>query len=474
MAISSRIGPYRVLRLINEGGQGGVYLGYDDRLHRRVAIKVYRLPHETAMRKLLLREARLIAGIQSPKVVQVFDMVVAQENIALIMEYVPGCDLEEFLTHHSRPSVATALAVTTDLAGALTAARQCRIVHGDVKARNVLVTESGRVKLTDFGIARVDTEETPGSGGVASISCLSPEQYLGQPLDVRSDLFALGCLLYRMLTGEHPFLRDGQLEPRRLLEEAPRPVESLAHELPPGLSELVVALLQKNPGDRPNGTRQVRMALRSIARTIPLSVSSTLLQEAKPLFREESSRDVPPEIPRDLLRGGHSSMRPFRFTELWSWRNLSWRSKLLRTASSAAVALFTMGVMVLYLLPGETRIHIEMPQVKMRAGGTLPIEVTPAWLVEQVKSGASASLGVLHVTGPIGASQPGVLYAGQSPQRPDETLSIMLRCRDDWCLFGLDREVRGLTDSRQAVLFADMPGLQWAHTIRQLTQELYD
>ncbi len=90
MAVDNRVGPYRILRLINRGGQGSVYLGYDKRLHRRVAIKIYRLPARRAARKSLLREAQLIASIQSPKVVQIHDVIESSEHLALVMEYVPG------------------------------------------------------------------------------------------------------------------------------------------------------------------------------------------------------------------------------------------------------------------------------------------------------------------------------------------------------------------------------------------------
>jgi len=123
--------------------------------------------------------------------VQIHDVIESREHLAMVMEYVPGCDLEELL-ESVRPSLASVLRITADIAGALTVARQQRIVHGDLKARNVLITATGRAKLTDFGIAR-----RPGVEGAlaGSLSAMSPEQYLGKPLTERSDLFALGCLL---------------------------------------------------------------------------------------------------------------------------------------------------------------------------------------------------------------------------------------------------------------------------------------
>ena len=183
------------------------------------------------------------------------------------------------------------------------------------------IIAAGRASIL-VPIARSSGECIPGMLVAGSPGCVSPEQYLGQSLDVRSDLFALGCLLYRMLTGVQPFIRDGQLDSRALLEEMPQAVDAFAEDLPRGLSELVNGLMQKDPIDRPRDTQQVRYALREIARAIPLSVSSTLLHEARPSFREESPGDIPPVIPSDLRRGGRSRLRSFQVDEISSWRGL--------------------------------------------------------------------------------------------------------------------------------------------------------
>ena len=220
MRRSHYIGPYRILRLINQGGQGSVYLGFDDRLHRRVAIKIVQLPKDKSARRGLLNEARLVASIHSPKVVQIYDLIVAADHVAFIMEYEPGCDLEEFLAYCS-PSLSSILAVSIDIAGALAASRQQQIVHGDLKASNVLITRQGRAKLTDFGISREAGDSSVSGCGGASIASVSPEQYRGEKLDIRSDLFALGCLMYRMLSARHPFIHADELDVCALLEKPP-------------------------------------------------------------------------------------------------------------------------------------------------------------------------------------------------------------------------------------------------------------
>jgi len=473
MALSAHIGPYRVLRLIGQGGQGNVYLGYDTRLHRPVAIKIHRLPRERAGRKRLLREAQLIASVQGSRIVQVYDLVVGRGNVALIMEYVPGCDLEEFLCAAS-PSVASVLAIATDLAGALASARQRRVVHGDLKARNVLITDSGRVKLTDFGIARRDFDSTPGTTGGASPSCVSPEQYLGKPIDLRSDLFALGCLLYRMLSGRHPFIEDGQLDPRALLEEVPPAIDELVADLPVGLSELVAGLMQKAPQDRPQSTQEVRHALRNIARGMPLAASSALLEESRAYFREESPGDIPPAVPSDLRRGGRSRLQPFQFDKLSSWRSALPRLTPLRIVGVSVITLLLAIPAVQVLRSSETLIHVPEPVFQVTAARGLPSEVTMHWLVEQLKQVASTELGPIVVSGPVGATATRTFYSSAREPKADEQLSVSLSCRDSLCLLTLARQRGASHRSVQAMIFPDVSLAEWAGIVRSTATGLYN
>jgi len=469
------VGPYRILRLVNRGGQGSVYLGYDKRLHRRVAIKIYPLPADRAARLRLLREAQLVARMQSAKVVQIHDVIESREHLAMVMEYVPGCDLEEFLVS-VHPSLASVLTIAADIAGALTVARQQRIVHGDLKARNVLITTTGRVKLTDFGIAR---HPAAAEGTAGSLSSISPEQYLGKSLDERSDLFALGCLLYRMLGGVQPFFRDGVLDTRALLEGEPAPLETLVAadvELPPGLVNLVTALLQKAPANRPSGTRVVRQVLRRVARGIPLAANNSLLREARPCFRPESADDLPPPVPADLAREGRSRLASAAEGQPGRRRLLKliarpWPAVAAGLASAAGLAC------LLTLPPNPTRVHIEAPVLQLDAGAELPAEVSGRWLVEEVSEAMREQLGPLLVTGPIGATPVTTLYGDpalrEPPEPPTERLQLGLRCIDLLCVFAVTRNSGGRQANQQAVLFADMSSRQWRDIVRTTTRALY-
>ena len=464
-----RVGPYRILRLINRGGQGSVYLGYDGRLRRRVAIKIYRLPERPAARRALFREAQTVASLDSPRIVSVYDIIESPGHLALVMEYVPGCDLREFLAS-VRPSLASVVTIATDLAAALAVARQQRLVHGDLKAANVLITDGGRAKLTDFGIARKGTE----SKVAGSLSALSPEQYLGEPLDVRSDLFALGCLVYRMLGGEEPFRKSGQLDVRWLLERPPPPLGELVPpemDVPRELLELVMQMLRRDPGERPANTHRVRRVLREVNRDLPLSQGNSLLREARPCFRPESPEDIPPAVPAALGRGSRSRMvRGGLWSSLALW---SWRRRLL-------ALLFSLGLVVtpvvIALQDRETLVHIEAPAVDLQESGELPAQISSTWLVEQVKTVLRQRLGTIRVTGPVGATPVTVFYAGgdNAGEAPDERFALQLRCMREICAFTISRERRGELHYQHAVLLTGMPTQQWEGIVRDATGKLYE
>ncbi len=478
MPRSTHIGPYRILRLINQGGQGTVYLGFDDRLHRRVAIKIYRLPRDKLERRGLLCEAQLVASIQSSKVVQIYDLIVASDHVALIMEYVPGCDLEEFLTN-GQPCLASIVSICIDVAGALAAARQQGIVHGDLKASNILITEQGRIKLTDFGIARgegtLDLHKTS-----ASLSCVSPEQYRGEALDVRSDLFALGCLLYRLLTRKQAFIHSGELDSESLLTGSPPSMEELTPTsliVPAELSELLAALLQKAPDDRPGNTHEVRNILRAISRDIPLCVGNTLLHEARMFFRKESVEDVPPLIPGDLTRNGRSNMQGNRFG---FWPDMPAGRQALTMVLVALIGFGLLGsVLVQAFFTEKIYLRIEVPRFHVDTAAEFPKEISSRWLVGEIEKAVGDQRTKVSVAGGLAAKTNKTFYSrgldtGPDNDRESAPLRILseLRCIDQLCLLVLAIEKEGLRLTGQEAIFASMPISQWNEAVRSLTLAL--
>lgn len=466
MVSYSRVGPYQIRRLIKQGGQGRVYLGFDQRLQRRVAIKIYALPEDRASRKRTLREAQQIARIDSPRVVQVYDVIQSRGHLAMIMEYVPGCDLEEFLQNAS-PSLASVLRIGVDVAAALAAARQRRIVHGDVKAANILVTATGRAKLTDFGIA-TGPQRTSHAG---SLSALSPEQFRGESVDVRTDLFALGCLLYRMLCCEHPFYHQHQLDPLMLLEHDPEPVAERVPadvELPAELEQLIGELLQKRPEDRPLNTHRVRRLLRKAGQHQPLADSGSLLREATPFFRPESTEDVPLPIPPGLAQEGRSrienQMGGFALGARIAGLGLMAKLGLL------VLLIVSFGVAFLWQGTRPDSVYLVTPSIQIDDHAGVPAGLNASWLLAELRQALENKLGNVRID-----DKTSRVIALEPPLETQEHLGMSLRCSGPFCLLVLSRNREGeTTQLGQVAVLPDMPLEQWRIVLGDEVNSLYD
>ncbi len=478
-AVYDNVGPYRILRHLKEGGQGNVFLGYDARLHRKVAIKIYRLPSSRAGRRKLLKEARLIADIQSPRVVAIHDVIESDEHLALVMEYVAGCTLADFL-NSTHPSLYTVLSVCRDIAGALAQARQRRIVHGDVKPANILLNTEGHAKLTDFGIARKRSGQSAVMLNAGSYCALSPEQYRGEPLDGRSDLFAIGCLLYRMLSGRHPFMADGVLDVHALLEKPHVPVREAAPgfvEIPDLLAQLVDDLLEKRPADRPRTTRRVRYVLRTCIRKLPLAHADKLVREMGPSFLPEDPEDMPVRIPPELARSGVSRLPPREgiLARLrHHWRGLRRPARMVVATLAAAVI---SSPFALVAATRVTPVQFAPPHVALSADIDLPQELSTSWLLDEFKSALRSEIGQVRVIGEVGADPSTTVYTpGARPQwplDPDEFFSISLACDASLCVLDLHREAGEERSSAQGLILSGMSVQRWSDTVREGVKDLY-
>ncbi|WP_157976735.1 serine/threonine-protein kinase [Parahaliea mediterranea] len=474
---AARIGPYRVLRLIRRGGEGSVYLGYDARLQRQVAIKLYHLPAGRRARRKVVEEARIIAGIDSERVVKIHDVILAGHYLAMIMAYVPGTDLETLLESRGALELSVLLGIATDVVAALAAIRRQGIVHGDLKASNVLVSDKGRAVLTDFGIARAPGRWA-GEQGAASASALSPEHLTGDPLDVRSDLFALGCLLYRMASGEHPFIASGQLDVARLRSaEAPPLPDTLVDgtALPAPLRELIHHLLQAAPGDRPDNIQRVRQMLRHLAHERPQSLQRPVLTELAGSLQDEPDTFLPPPLPPDFPHRGVSQLADWRGLELLTLQDM--RRLLSRRWSLLAIgaALLASGLLLARLLPQPHRVAMALPRIDLSPAARLPQGFTLSWLQEQVCTAALAQNGRLQFyNAPQGCpSAQGMVAGNRAPPPADETLAISLHCGVEMCLLGLARSGAGVDRYHQAVLLPGMPLVRWHAVIADVAKDSF-
>src|SRR3954453_1923203 len=212
-----RIGPYQILKRIGAGGMGEVFLAYDSRLDRMVAIKRIRAGRGTPVtRERFRREARLAARLSHSAIVQVYDILEEEGNEYIVMEYVEGTTLRDQLGEGPL-DVRVAVELARELAAGLDMAHRQGIIHRDLKTENVLVSSEGGPKILDFGIAKrfLDSQEegslTADHAVLGTCRVMSPEQARGEPLAPSADLFALGVLLYEVLTGLSPFEAESSL-----------------------------------------------------------------------------------------------------------------------------------------------------------------------------------------------------------------------------------------------------------------------
>lgn len=286
------IGRYQVLETLGKGANGRVVRGFDPLIGRPVAIKLLSgsLSHG-AGRDQFLQEARVVGQLSHSSFITLHDMGIDETTHTpyLVMEYVEGQTLDRVLEKGSVP-YPRACAWVGDLAAGLAVAHRKGVIHGDVKPANVFVTNENRVKLMDFGMARLasyDTKETPLLGTPAY---WCPEQIMGKPQDGRSDLFSLGVLLYELVTGHRPFDADSlQGICARVLSSTPQPPSRFNASLPKALDDVIEACLMKDPGQRMANGDLLADALYPLARCkvapAPAPAAISLRDRASRLLR---------------------------------------------------------------------------------------------------------------------------------------------------------------------------------------------
>ncbi len=266
-----RLGPYRVLKVLGAGGMGVVYLAEDPKLRRRVALKAI-LPSVAAgptARERFLREARAAAAVEHDHIVAVHQVDEDRGVPYLVMPLLRGEPLEARLRREKRLPLADVLRIARQTAEGLEAARRGGLVHRDIKPANLWLEEgTGRVKILDFGLARSHDDDrkrlTQLGALIGTPAYMAPEQAAGQG-DHRADLFSLGCVMYRMATGEPAFQEADMISTIAAVAADPvRPPREVNPALPPALSDLILRLLAKKPEERPASAQAVVEAIRAI------------------------------------------------------------------------------------------------------------------------------------------------------------------------------------------------------------------
>jgi eukaryotic-like serine/threonine-protein kinase len=259
-----RIGEYVVRRLVGEGGMGKVYEAEERLSRRRVALKVLRpeLTRSEEGRRLFLNEMQILAQLEHPNVVRSLATCEVDGQLVMALEFLDGRTLRQELVDRGRLPWPEAVRITVAIAEGLAAAHAQKpaVVHRDLKPENVMLSDGGAVKVTDFGVAKIlAVAHATNTQSVGTLQYMSPEQIDAGAIDARSDLYALGLVLYECLSGAAPFRSSS---PRELLNQqctqaAPELPEEVRSSLPAGVEQVLFRMLEKSPDGRPSSAAEV-------------------------------------------------------------------------------------------------------------------------------------------------------------------------------------------------------------------------
>jgi serine/threonine protein kinase/tetratricopeptide (TPR) repeat protein len=350
-----RLGHYEILEVLGRGGMGIVLRAFDDKLHRVVAIKVMApaLAATSPPRKRFLREARAAARVRHEHVIDIH--AVEEEPIPyLVMEYVPGENLQQKLDRVGPLEVPEVLRIGEQVARGLAAAHAQGLIHRDIKPANILL-QSGVdqvVKITDFGLARAaDDASLTQSGMIAGTPMyMAPEQAQGETTDHRADLFSLGSVLYTMCTGRPPFRASTSLAVlKRVAEDTPRPIREIIPEVPPWLCDIIAKLQAKKPEDRYQSAAE----------------AADLLGRCLAEFQQQG---------QVVSVGQAASLPETAFFEAQSrMPSISWARRKRRWAWAAALALLLLGGLSFTEATGVTNVRATVIRI-FTGDGTLIVE----------------------------------------------------------------------------------------------------
>ena len=279
--VGQTIGKYRVVSRLGRGGMGTVYKAVDQTLDREVAIKCLNSDlSDSDVLKRFRAEAMTLARMNHPNIATLFELTEHEGQMLMVMEFVRGETFEKVAERLGEMSISRTVELCTQVLDALSHAHRAGIVHRDLKPANLMLSESGIVKVMDFGLARMaGTEHLTNDGYmVGTPAYMSPEQVLGGEVDGRADLYAMGVLIYRMLTGRLPFKADsGIAMAQKQIHDAPTPVRQLRAELPSICEDLFTRALAKSPDERYQTADQLKAALRLLSDHVSSEETRTLV-----------------------------------------------------------------------------------------------------------------------------------------------------------------------------------------------------
>ncbi|MBO5109919.1 MAG: Stk1 family PASTA domain-containing Ser/Thr kinase [Clostridia bacterium] len=286
---------FRIDRLIGSGGMADVYLATDLVAEREVAVKILKseISREEAAIKRFVNEAKVISMLSHKNIVSTFGVSLKGKLKYIVMEYVHGITLKNYMKKKGTLSVSEILCYTEQILEALEYASSKGIVHRDIKPQNIMLLKNGFIKVTDFGIAKLPTSETitlPDKA-IGTVYYISPEQAKGGKIDVRSDLYSLGIMMYEMATGKLPFVSESPVSVAMMqINKAAVAPRKLNPELPIGLEQIINIAIKKDPRDRFQSAAQMLSYIHKFKRNDRIVFHPTQMKRKRPLFARLGAR----------------------------------------------------------------------------------------------------------------------------------------------------------------------------------------
>jgi serine/threonine-protein kinase len=403
---------YVIRRKLGSGGMADVYLAEDQELGRRVALKMLNDRHaaDDQFVERFRREAQSAAGLNHPNIVSIFDRGHAEGTYYIAMEYLDGRTLKELLVRNGPTPVPIAIDYARQILGALSFAHRNGIVHRDIKPHNIVVGTDGRLKVTDFGIARSGASQMTEAGSiVGTAQYLSPEQARGAPVDPRSDLYSLGIVIYEMLTGHVPFTGDTPVEiAMKHLSAIPEPPSKLRDGIPHDLDAVVMRALAKDPEQRYGSAEEMDADLARVARGVAVSsktedamtqvLSGAGIAAAPTMVTRPRAVTPPPAPPAYRSPGYYDYEEPPPSRRIWPW-----------LLGALAIGILAVAGYLLY------------DQIQDQLNANKPVAVPDVRLLEEglaKQQIQGAGLNVRSKRGPNGSVPRGSVFA-QSPEAGD-------------------------------------------------------
>lgn len=289
-------GRYEIMEVLGVGGMAVVYKAFDNIDHRIVAVKILKdeFLANPDFKRRFMNESKAISVLSHPNIVKVYDVSYGEILQYIVMEYVDGISLKEYIEQQGVIDPREALYFVTQILRALQHAHDKGIVHRDIKPQNIMLISDGTIKVTDFGIARFSRSETRTmtDGAIGSVHYISPEQAKGSVTDAKTDLYAVGVMLYEMLTGRLPFQSDNAVSVALMqLHNDPVKPTAINPQIPVGLEQIIIRAMQKNQNDRYQSASEILMDIEAFKKNPNIKFDYSYFNDS---VKKELPEDKPP------------------------------------------------------------------------------------------------------------------------------------------------------------------------------------